>query len=81
VAPKSPAQSTDTPPTKKVTTKKAPAAKTAANKAPAKKAPATKALPEQTKPRPIAEPDRSAIGSNRERRFTSESSRSLAQKR
>lgn len=53
--------------------KKAPAKKAPAKKAPAKKAPAKKAG--------AVAPDRSAIGSNRERRFGSETSRNLAPKR
>ncbi|MFL6021786.1 MAG: alpha/beta fold hydrolase [Marmoricola sp.] len=61
--------------------KKAPAKKAAAKKtvkkAAAKKAPAKKT----STPKAEVAPDRSAIGSNRERRFSSESSRSLAQKR
>lgn len=68
------------------TTKKAAVKKAPARKAPAKKAAASEpnpAVPEQPAPRAVAEvaPDRSAIGSNRERRFSSTSSRSLAQKR
>jgi polyhydroxyalkanoate synthase len=65
--------------------KKAPAAKTAATKAPAKKAAAKKAAAKKAVPEPRATtevaPDRSAIGSNRDRRFTSQSSRDLAPKR
>ena len=67
----------------KKATKRA-AAKTApAKKAAAKKAAAKKAAPRKAPARPAAEvaPDRSAIGSNRERRFGSGSSRDLAPKR
>jgi len=66
------------PPAKKTVAKKTVAKKTAAKKAAVKKAPAGK-----TPKSSVAEvaPDRSAIGSNRERRFSSQSSRSLAQKR
>jgi polyhydroxyalkanoate synthase len=55
----------------------APASGTRARKAPVKKAATKKAAP-----RPAAEtaPDRSAIGSNRDRRFSSAASRDLAQK-
>lgn len=70
-------------PAKKAVTKKAPAKKVAAKKPPAKKVavkkPAATAIPAQ-KPAEVA-PDRSAIGSNRERRFSSASSRNLAPKR
>ncbi|RNL66134.1 alpha/beta hydrolase [Nocardioides marmoriginsengisoli] len=58
---------------KKATAKKSPAKKAAPRKAPVKKAAAKKASD--------VAPDRSAIGSNRERRFSSSSSRDLAQKR
>jgi polyhydroxyalkanoate synthase len=78
-------------PRKKAAAKKAPAKKAAAKNAAVKKTPAKRttakktspSVPEQVAARAVAEvaPDRSAIGSNRERRFSSESSRSLAQKR
>jgi len=72
-------------PAKKSMAKKAPAKKSAAKKAAVKKVTTkvTPKVPGQPAPRAIAEvaPDRSAIGSNRDRRFSSESSRSLAQKR
>ncbi|MFL6159366.1 MAG: alpha/beta hydrolase, partial [Marmoricola sp.] len=70
---------------KKSATKKPAVKKSSAKKAPAKAAAkkVSPKVPEQTAPRAIAEvaPDRSAIGSNRDRRFTSQSSRGLAQKR
>ncbi|HET6154331.1 MAG TPA: alpha/beta fold hydrolase [Marmoricola sp.] len=61
----------------KSTTKKPAPSGTRARKAPVKKAATKKAAP-----RPQAEtaPDRSAIGSNRDRRFSSSASRDLAQK-
>ncbi|MFL6171971.1 MAG: alpha/beta fold hydrolase [Marmoricola sp.] len=77
-------QTTTTQTTTQTTTRTA-AKKSAAKKAPAKAAAkkVSPKVPEQTAPRAIAEvaPDRSAIGSNRDRRFTSQSSRGLAQKR
>ncbi|MCX6396580.1 MAG: alpha/beta fold hydrolase [Propionibacteriales bacterium] len=64
--------------------KKAAAKRTAtAKKTAAAKAPARKAAAKKPAPKPAVEvaPDRSAIGSNRERRFSSTSSRDLAPKR
>ncbi len=81
-----------TPDDRETAPKKASTRKTAAKKAAAKKVAAKKASTSgkaavktaaKTAPRPAAEvaPDRSAIGSNRERRFSSGASRDLAQKR
>jgi len=74
-APKKPA-------TRKTAAKKAAAKKVAARKASTSGKAAVKTA-SKTAPRPAAEvaPDRSAIGSNRERRFSSGASRDLAQKR
>lgn len=68
---------------KKTAAKKAAAKKAAAKKAPAKKAAAKKAPAKKAPAKPVVEvaPDRSAIGSNRDRRFSSTSSRNLAPKR
>jgi hypothetical protein len=75
--------------TRKTTAKKA-VKKSSAKKAPApgtngtpRKAPVKKAAAKKSPARPVTDvaPDRSAIGSNRERRFSSTSSRDLAQKR
>ncbi|MCZ4498965.1 MAG: alpha/beta hydrolase fold protein [Marmoricola sp.] len=65
---------------KKTPAKKTPAKKASAKKAAARKSPAPKAPAKPVAPVEVA-PDRSAIGSNRERRFSSTSSRDLAQKR
>jgi polyhydroxyalkanoate synthase len=67
-------------PAKKAAAKKA-AAKTPTSKTPARKAPVKKAAATKAAPVPEVAPDRSAIGSNRERRFSSTSSRDLAPKR
>lgn len=67
--------------TRKAAAKKAPAKKTAATKPPAKKAVAKKTPARKVAAPSEVAPDRSAIGSNRERRFSSTSSRDLAQKR
>ncbi len=67
----------------KTTRTTTPRKRTAAKKAATtRKAPVKKAV-QKTPPRPAAEvaPDRSAIGSNRDRRFSSSSSRDLAPKR
>lgn len=73
---------------KKATAKKAPAKKAAAKKAPAKKNASQKAAgkaPDGTAPAnrtaPEVAPDRSAIGANPQRRYNSDSSRNLAQKK
>jgi len=66
--------------TRKSAAKKTGAKKSAATSTAAKKAPAKKAAAKTAAPTEVA-PDRSAIGSNRERRFSSTSSRDLAQKR
>jgi polyhydroxyalkanoate synthase len=57
-------------------TRKAPAKKKTAARTPARKKPA----PRAPKPADEVAPDRSAIGSNPERRFASASSRNLARK-
>ena len=64
----------------KKTAKKSAAKKTTAKATP-RKAPVKKAAAKKAAPAAEVAPDRSAIGSNRERRFTSTSSRDLAQKR
>jgi len=73
---------------KKPATRKTAAKKTAAKKAAAKKASTSGKAPvkkaaKKAAPRPVTAvaPDRSAIGSNRDRRFSSGASRDLAQKR
>ncbi|RZI79152.1 MAG: alpha/beta hydrolase, partial [Microbacterium sp.] len=73
----------DTTPKPAAVAKKTAAKKAAAKKAATKKAPAKKAAAKKAPAKPVVEvaPDRSAIGSNRDRRFTSTSSRNLAPKR
>ncbi len=68
---------------RKTAAKKAAAKKTAAKKAGTSGKAPVKKTAKKAAPRPAAEvaPDRSAIGSNRDRRFSSGASRDLAQKR